>query len=163
MAGEGMLRVKFSIMGHTQLDRALSRYGRDIKDFRPVWGQLRDDFWKIEEAQFESQGARGGTGWAPLSMSYKAWKDKWFPGKPILELTGNLKIMFTVGIGMAIEMMPLTLLMRPTNETAYYHQAGTGRMPARPVVQLTEDDKRRWIKMIQNYVYDMAKKEGLAR
>lgn len=158
-----MLRLTFQVMGARQLDRALSRFGDKVRDFRPVWRRIHADFLKIEAQQFDSEGARGGTAWAPLSPSYSAWKAMNYPGRKILEMTGAMKAQLTAGTGMTVEMQPLTLRMMPTDRKAPWHQRGTRRMPARPVVMLTEADRIRWVKMMHEYVEEQARKGGLAR
>lgn len=151
-----------NILGTQQVSRALSRYAEGIKDFTPAWSRIHQDFVQVEEQQFETQGARGGTPWAPLSPAYAAWKQKYFPGLPILQLTRSMWSQFAVGTGMLLEIKPLSLHMRPTLDYPIFHQRGTKRMPARRVVQLTEADKVRWLKILHNYCYDKQKEAGLA-
>jgi phage gpG-like protein len=158
-----MLVVTFTILGDVVLARALSRFGEGISDFRPVWEQIRDDFVRIEGEQFDSEGSRGGEPWAPLSPTYEAWKQRHFPGQPIMRLTGQLWSQLAVGTGLYVELEPMTLRMYPTAFYAGIHQQGsplTG-LPARRLVALTEDDKMGWMKMIQNYVYDKAREAQL--
>jgi phage gpG-like protein len=42
---------------------------------------------------------------------------------------------------------------------AIYHQKGTSKMPARPLIQLTDEDKKRWVKYIQKYLVKQARAE----
>jgi len=45
---------------------------------------------------FASQGAEGGSGrWPKLSPGYAAWKRRYFPGRRILVLSGEMKARFT--------------------------------------------------------------------
>jgi len=149
--------VRFTVMGDEVLARGLSRFGDSIKDFRPAWDKIHLDFVTIEAEQFDSQGTRGGAVWPPLSPSYAAWKEKWFPGQPILQLTGVMYGQFAIGPGMMVEMEPLFLRMAPSTPYAKYHQTGTSKMPARKPVVLTEQDKVNWMKILHNYVYDKAR------
>nr|MDD4985282.1 hypothetical protein [Dehalococcoidales bacterium] len=41
---------------------------------------------------------------------------------------------------------------------AIYHQRGTLRMPARPVIKLTEADKDRWTKILHQYMVSESNK-----
>jgi hypothetical protein len=150
-----------TILGDRVLSRALSRYADKINDFRPAWDSIHLDFVRIEEEQFNTQGGRSGTVWAPLSPTYAAWKEKYFPGRPILQLTTAMWSQFAVGTGMVVEKTPLSLRMAPTLPCPRFHQQGTRTMPARKVVQLTEADKMGWMKILHNYSYDKAKEEHL--
>ena len=157
-----MLVVTFTMLGDVVLARGISRYGDAVRDFSPVWDQIRNDFHRIEGEQFATEGARSGSPWAPLSPTYEAWKQKHFPGRPILQLTGMMWGEFGVGVGMQTTIEPMKLTMTPSMQRAIYHQQGTRTMPRRKVVDLTEEDKMGWMKMIHNYVYDKAKEAHLA-
>lgn len=159
-----MLTITFTMFGDVQLARGIERYSNATKDFRPVWQQIRDNFLVIERQQFISQGSRSGSTWAPLSLNYLAWKNKYFPGKPILQLTGALIEQMTTDAGLQTEIEPLRLRMKPTTFYAPIHQQGAPsiNLPPRKVVQLTEIDKRNWMKMIHNYIYDKAREAHLA-
>ena len=154
-----MLTITFTVLGDDVLVRGLSRFADDCKDFSPVWPDIEQNFKSIEVEQFTSQGIRGGSQWPPLSPSYAEWKRHNFPGKPVLELTGEMKFMMTEGLTIYPE--PMRLWMGPQLDRAYWHQHGTSRMPARPIVALTELDKMGWVKMIQKYLVDKATEEGL--
>lgn len=156
-----MLTITFTIMGDVVLARGLSRFGDGIKDFSPAWNQILADFLRIEGEQFETEGHRAQRPWTPLSPTYAAWKEKNFPGRPILQLTGALWSQMTVGTGLNVSIHPLELRMQPTAYYALFHQQGTATMPARKVVDLTEEDKMGWMKILHNYVYDTAKRERL--
>jgi phage gpG-like protein len=153
------LYVRFEVLGDVVLSRGLSRWGESIENFLEVWIQIRDDFFEIERQQFGTQGARGAIPWAPLSLSYDRWKRKYYPGQPILQRSGFLFGQMTGGL--AAEFTEKSLRMYPTVPYGVYHQRGTARMPARPVVSLTEDDKMRWMKMIHRFVFQKAKEAGL--
>ena len=46
---------------------------------------------------------------------------------------------------------PKRLEMGADDPKAGYHQKGTSKMPARPVVKLTEQQKREWMKYIHEH------------
>jgi len=160
-----MLVVTFTMLGDVVLARGISRYGDAVRDFSPVWEQIREDFHRIEGEQFDTEGARSGSPWAPLSPTYAAWKQKHFPGKQVLQLTGMMWGQFGVGVGMMTTVEPMKLTMEPSGVPyAGIHQQGSPstNLPRRRVVDLTEEDKMGWMKMIHNYVYDKAKEAHLA-
>lgn len=156
-----MLKLTVTVMGEKVLMRSLSRFGEGIKDFRPVWKRVYTDFQDIETQQFSTRGSRGGAPWVALSPSYVKWKTKHYPGKPILELTGRLKGMMTDGTHAHITFEPRMLKITFIEPLPLWHQIGTGRMPPRPPIVLIESDKASWMKMLHEYVEQVARKAGM--
>ncbi len=157
------LRFTYEVAGDVQLDRALSRYGDALKDLRPAFQEIAESFKQIEAKQFASEGGVGSVGWAPLSANYALWKGMHYPGKKILELSGALLASVTgAGPGYIEEIKKDSLKLGTKLPWSYWHQKATGRMPARPVIQLTEANKREWMKIIQRRAYAAAKEVGLA-
>jgi phage gpG-like protein len=81
--------------------------------------------------------------WAQLSPEYAKWKRRHYPGRKILELTGKMKGGFRVDAGpksMRIVNRVTAGQRRNKIPRWEWHQYGTGIMPARPMLQITEDD-----------------------
>lgn len=124
--------------------REMAARARDVSPAMRDWGQrdVRDAF----EEQFSSEGVRlTGKAWEPLSPRYAAWKNKHFPGQPILRRTGEMEDLL-VGVPMNIERVTRNSgEFGASSRILGYHQRGTHnqdgsvKMPARPVVRLTED------------------------
>lgn len=97
------------------------------KDFQPFWQEN-------ERTLFAAQGIPS---WPSLSPAYAARKARIFPGKTILRRTDRLFLSLTAGGSDSMYLPgPRTLLMGTTTPYAKYHTTGTGRMPARPHVDL---------------------------
>jgi phage gpG-like protein len=146
-----MIRFVAQIDGVIELDRAFNRVDQVISDFRSIWPNVAKEFYGIEQEQFASEGAHGASGkWAPLSPAYKNWKETHFPGEPILKREHSLYESLTSPDGLASVFRPerdqLTIGSNEPYATA--HQRG-GRLPRRPPISLTGDDKRRITKAIQ--------------
>ena len=62
-----------------------------IDDFGPVFDDVVRIFRKHEHDHFRTQGKQTGARWPGLSPKYAAWKQKNFPGRPILVATGALR------------------------------------------------------------------------
>jgi len=153
-----MLVVKVDVFGDIVLARALSRFGENVRDFSPVLEEIHDAFIQIEQEQFDTQGGRSNP-WEPLRPTYAQWKQKYFPGLPILVLTGALR---SEMVNPQTEITPHTLRMSPYNDLkAIFHQKGRADMAARPVIDLTEADKLDWMKRIHRFIYEKAKEGGL--
>ena len=68
-------KIQISVDGKAEFDRKFSRLDADFKDLTPIWDDVRDAFWEIEQDQFQSGGAKGASGvWKPLSPAYEKQK-----------------------------------------------------------------------------------------
>lgn len=146
-----MIRFVGSVDGITELDRAFNRIDEYISDFRSIWPAVTKEFYSIEEEQFASEGAHGTSGkWAALSPAYTQWKAKEFPGEPILQREHSLYESLTSPNGLASIFRPERdqLTIGSSEPYALAHQRG-GRLPRRPPISLTSNDKRRMQKAIQ--------------
>lgn len=145
--------LTLDIMGDEQLVRGLSRFADDVKDLREPFREIVKEFHKIEQKQFQSEGGYGSGGWAPLSPRTVELKQRaGFPDKILVRerfliesLTGETPWSIT-------EVRPLEMRVGSKLEYARFHQKGTGAMPARPVIDLTEGDKMTFMKTIQRYL-----------
>lgn len=141
-------------------------------------GQLTDlgDFWRRYAApklyrdildNFESAGSGVG-GWKPLSDDYAAWKEKHFPGAPILMQTGALKTSLTFdgekpGKDGIFEAGKDGLVIGTAVGWAKYHQRPPieGRPPTRRLLFLMRNASETLGRLLHLYAVDEAKKAGL--
>lgn len=145
--------------GDAQLARGLSRFGEDCKDLRPAFKQIATSFRQIEAKQFSSQGGYGSGGWTALRASTIARKERGGYPMDILVRTGALRdSLIERTSGTVIDIQPLKLSLGTSVPHAIFHQRGTRHMQARPLIQLTEGDKRDWMKMLQRYLVGQARK-----
>ena len=158
-----MIHLSFEVDGQLQLDRAMSRFGDGIKDMRPAFKLMAESFKKIEQKQFDSEGSHGGSRWELLSNDYATWKAANFGGLPILQLTGLMRESLTGGNPWYVERITEdSLVLGSKIGYAIFHQRGTSTMPARPVINLSEQDKMEWMKILHNFAFDQQKKARLA-
>lgn len=121
-----------------------------IRNIGQLSESLTDDFdWAsiapvVAEAADNIFASQGRGGWAQLSPAYARWKEKNYPGKGILELTGAYRNAAT-RIG-----SPHNVLEVGDDHLTYgvegleypvFHEGGTDRLPARPVFELLEEDE----------------------
>ena len=115
---------------------AMERAGSDLSDFgQHTFPLLAPVFEAAESRQFDSEGAGPTAGhWAALSRKYAEWKSQHFPGKRILERSGDLREALTSSSS------PLASREYSASEFAFgtvglnyasFHQVGTPFMPAR--------------------------------
>lgn len=144
------VRLTFTVLGDVQVDRTLEAIDERIVDMRPAWEALQARFLRVERRQFESQGRYSG-GWAPLSPRYAAWKARHYPGKTILRRTDDLFRSLTEGPEVAV-LEPGYMVLGTAVEYAEYHQQGAGRLPRRRPVELSDYERREWVKVVQSFI-----------
>jgi phage gpG-like protein len=159
-----MFRFRLDIAGEVQMDRGIARFSDGLTDYRPIWPIIEDDFYAQEKAQFATVGAEGGEQWKELSPAYADWKEAHYPGKPILQRTGDLVKSLTSGSDpntVKIEERR-TLTLGSKIPYAIYHQSPAPRkvLPRRPEIMLTEEFKRSVMHHLQIYLVQMATQQG---
>jgi len=150
--------MRATVTGDTALIRAFSRFGEGVKDIRPALELIADDMRLMGKDLFNSQGGSGGSKWHPLAPSTLRRKP---PGLPILVRSGALRESLTSTGGDNITKISRNKLTFGTRDPkAGFHQHGTSRMPARPVLMITERDKKRWVKIMQRHLVGLARDAG---
>lgn len=147
-----MARISLIVEGVAEFDRTFSRFDATISDLRPIWPDVRDEFWQIEKEQFDSEGASGRSGkWQKLSARYAAQKiARYGSGLKIMQATGDLRASLTGQTGDTVyrtskdEIMIGTVL-----PYARDHHIGAGRLPVRKIIDLSERQRERLMKTIQ--------------
>lgn len=149
-----MVSFQFDALGETQVNRMLSRTTEKMADLRPFLDATAEMFREGLVEQFASEGARSKK-WAPLSPIYAAWKAKRWGAKPILEASGRLQRSLTSTGGENIERRPGkdTLEFGTIVPYASYHQTGTKTMPQRKILDLTSNDRRATMKLLQRFLF----------
>jgi hypothetical protein len=131
----GNVRLEMVVTGQRPLVRSLRGVATWLGDLKPLWEVVRSEFVKLERAAFDEEGAVGGfPRWAELTPRYKRWKERWYPGQPILQLTGAMR---EAVLEPVTTTSPTMMRLVIANEYAIYHQTGTRKMVARPPVRLT--------------------------
>jgi phage gpG-like protein len=146
------------------MDRAIARFADGVSDFRPIWPVISDDFYALEKDQFKSEGAEGGEQWQELSEAYAGWKEVHYPGKPILQRSGDLYNSLTSANDpnavMIAERRALTLGSKVPY--AIYHQspAPRKRLPRRPEIMITDKFRSDAMRNVQAMLVQMATNYG---
>lgn len=132
----------------------LARFQENFQSAAPAFEKMADFQASIWKRQFDQEGAYTGAGrWAALSESYGAWKQRHYPGKPILQLSGDLYDSMT-SRPFGIDVVDDDLMVIGTGVPyASYHQNGTEKMPARPMIeQPSELDRLQFAKYLHNWI-----------
>lgn len=152
-----MIKFVGEVHGAEVLNRAFNRVEEHISDLRPVWPAVAAEFYAIEEEQFESEGAHGASGkWKPLSPAYKKWKELNHPGESILKLFHPLYESLTRhdAPDSIYRLDPQEMTLGSKTPYASVHQR------TRPPISLTEADKRRLQKAIQQGLVPFIRRQG---
>lgn len=112
-------------------DRELRVIAAGLADLRSFWPMLVPVATAWWRRQFETEGAFAGQPWPRLSPGYAAWKAAVFPGKQILQATGQMKQ--AVSRPHRVQ-TPLSLTLSIEDEKLGFHQEGAGALPRREVV-----------------------------
>lgn len=152
-----------------------------LTDLRLFWPKVVPAFIRWMAEQFDTEGGWGGEHWAELSPDYLARKMVKYPGKPILQATGDLRRAVSQPLRRA---GPLTLdLIIDDSEMTHggneprsvgpYHQFGggsseiggtDGRPPKRPLIPelLPPTADAELSAITEEYVRELAQRIGLA-
>ena len=149
------VEIRISTAGADEVAGALFSIGRFLDDWRGAWPAVAERVRVQARRQFASEGGTGRAGrWAPLSDRYRAWKQRYYPGRKILELTGRLRDSLSdSGHPDALEIRGATFLFIGSRVPyAGWHQEGTGRLPRRPPLSPTDRDVFEWAQVMHRYL-----------
>lgn len=147
----GAIQFTFDINGKREFDRALIGVKAAATNMEPVFIAVAQDFRKTNEEIFSKSGNHEGLAkWTPLSEGYSAWKQKNYGDLPILTLTGDLRNSLTEenAEGAILRITEDNLEIGTEIEYAIYHQEGRGNLPERRPLRLSEEQKKRWGKIL---------------
>jgi len=125
-------------------------------DFRTLgtWDWVQSEFYKIEKAQFASEGSAGASGkWTALNPAYAKRKEKKWGPMPILQASGRLyRSMTSANADGVVEKRPLELVLGSRVKYGGYHQKGTPTMAKRPPIDFTPEQETQLMKPIQAHL-----------
>jgi phage gpG-like protein len=134
--------------------QALEHFQVALGDNTDALAAVADDLRQMIADQFSTEGAAGGTPWAPLAPSTLRKSRRTRSG--ILNLTGALLGSLTGpgAPGHVEETNGRQLLFGSALPYAAFPQTGTRRMPARPIIVLSGDSTARWLEIVRNSIED---------
>ncbi len=145
--------IIFDVEGIDPFVAQLERFQQNFTTAEPAFEAMAEFQRSIWQRQFDQEGAYTGTKWAALTPPYGRWKQRHFPGKPILELTGDLRESMTqrpFGIDVITDDQ---MVIGTGVPYASYHQRGTEKMPARPIIEKPSfQDRRKFASILHNWI-----------
>jgi hypothetical protein len=143
--------------------RGFEGFDAQMKDLTEPLDAIAEDFYEVEKVNF----AKGGTPipFKPLSAEYSRWKRRHYPGKTIMRLRDNLYEALTGGMPSDLSKARPVRVVKKNSldigfESSYgmYHQTH-----GRKVVQITEETRRRWGRIIHEWAYDQLRYRMMGR
>lgn len=157
-AATGTKLINISIViDDREITLRFPKWAARLEDLRRFWSDFfAPQFFIDIQRNFNTEGSFVG-GWRALSPRYARWKLAHYGNKPILVRTGAMKRSFTVGgPGNVLRAWKLRAILGSSIQRAGFHQTGTARMPARPIVWL--GSQRIYQKLLTRFV----REEGIS-
>jgi len=131
------------------VDKALANFQSSLADEAPALQAIADDFRAMIAAQFASEGRAEGTPWPPRKSPARAGAVR---EPPLLIRTGALRdsLLGPSALGHVEELEEQSLTLGSRLPYAMFHQLGTRRMPARPLIVLSGERAERWAEIIRS-------------
>lgn len=152
-----MFILGIDISGDKIIQKNLTRITSNIKDFSPIFRIISNKFHQYERSLFQSEGGISGSKWVPLSRSYASWKVRQniYPGNSILNLSGDLKVSLTNSnaFGSINIIKSSELVMGTRIPYAIAHQEGRGRLPVRKPIDISTNERRKWIILVNAFIW----------
>lgn len=120
-----------------------------VMDWRRPFQEMAREYAEYEERVFASEGREGLGPWRKLSPQYAAWKEKNFPGQPILTRTGRLRAAAQTVVLLTAD----RLVMGPGNRVPYaaYHNR-PAELGGRPFVRPSPREIRRLTEIARRHI-----------
>lgn len=157
-----MINVSIEIEGEIVFNRSLNRFTENLRDFRQLWPAVIVELQTIMKEQFAGQGVGPSGQWQQLSPAYKRWKEKKYPGAPILVRTGATRDALTKNTEHSLIIKGQTeLIFGVSLPYPIYHQRGKGRLPHRAIFDLTEAHKIRLVRVMHRRLIKAGRDNGV--
>jgi hypothetical protein len=151
--------LEFEVFGHKQLERELTRFADLAGDAAPAWEEIIDLIRADIQEQFDTEGGSMSGGWAPLKPVTVERKAAAGLSTQIMRATDRLMQSLTDDRG-----SDQTRIVEPHGfefgskvDYGKYHMgpAKDGSRPARKPVDFTEEQRRKYVKVLQEYLVGM--------
>ena len=140
-----------------------------VRDMKRMTTQVDRRFRENEKRLFASEGRSGGRAWKRLSPAYAKAKRKAVGSRKIMQRTGTLRRGLTQKshpdhIARFVGTKDGRIKVGVQNIVAAYHGAAKGRqnprLPKRNVMQMTAKQRRRYFRIVSDYLVNIKWKRG---
>ncbi|HLZ20725.1 MAG TPA: phage virion morphogenesis protein [Ktedonobacterales bacterium] len=169
MAGQGaFIPITITVDGVEIVSRRLATWGARIDDLSLAWEQIGEDLLADFRQNFDYEGDlldKQDDGWAALADATVLDRTRrGFGGEhPILVRAGDLQASVTArgAPGNVFDVRADSLSVGSEDARAGYHQWGTSRMPARPIVGISWARRSGIVDRLNTYIQAQARQQGL--
>lgn len=133
------------------VNEALAAFEESLADQAPALARVADDFREMIAQQFASEGRAEGTPWPELAPATLRRRQA---NTPILYKTGALlrSLREPGAAGHVEELEGYSLTLGSRLPYAVFHQTGTRRLPARPIIVLSGARSERWTEIVRQQI-----------
>lgn len=148
------MRFTFEAHGERLIEREILRMGDHALDMRPAFEFVAQAMMELERWQFDTQGARGSGGWAPLKLATSREKARKGEDPRILHASRALEHSLTDqgDANQRLEIHESWMVFGSTLPYAPLLQSGTSKMEQRRPIDFTEPDRQGIVKIIQRWI-----------
>jgi phage gpG-like protein len=130
------------------VENALATFQQSLAEQSPALMRIADDFREMIAQQFASEGQAEGTLWAELAPS--TFRRRRASTSILYETGALLRSLTGPGAGGHVEELEgYSITLGSRLPYAGYHQTGTRRMPARPIIVLSGTRGERWTEIVR--------------
>jgi hypothetical protein len=155
MAGSGPV-VTFSVYGHKQIERELLRFSARAADASPAWHTIVHLMKEDIKEQFDTEGASMSGGWPPDKPVTIERKAAMGLRTETMRATDRLMTSLTdeANSDQVVVIDPHGFEFKSLVDYGAYHMgpSADGTRPARPPVDFTEIQRRKYIKELQGFL-----------
>lgn len=145
----GVLNIK--VRGQDSITQELTGVIRRSSDLRVPFEAFRPVWIDAIQENFDAEG--DPVPWPELSPAYAGWKSSAYPGQKMLRLTDRMYDSLTSMTSDTIwRTTPRTIQFGSRVPYFIYHQEGTSKMPARPMMTLPPHASAALVTMVMNYI-----------
>ena len=164
-----MLNFQIRVKNARGLNMAFGGIVAKIRDWRALWPAVINQLNKAEGRAYQTQGALTATGeWEALSDKYAQAKERKYPGQLIETASGRARAALTGHTADTIEELhPLfmrwgarILTKNGRWDILTLQQTGTKKMPARRLMDFTDEDRAIIQKQIQREAVNFSRRLG---
>jgi phage gpG-like protein len=145
--------IEFTYTINSQpVEMALENFQASLADQTAALREIADDFREMVARQFASEGRAEGTPWAPRAgRGGPRGRPRQAQGLPLLVRSGALRdsLIRPSALGHVEDLKAQSLEIGTGLGYALFHQTGTRRMPARPIIVLSGARSERWVEIVR--------------
>lgn len=154
-AQSGQAFVRISAPNADEISRRLRRYATQIEDARPAFTLMVRALRRSEQETFSSQGAALGSRWPAAADPARKVDPR------LLVASGDLMNSLAGQTGESVaEIGPTRMKFGTGVPYGRFHEYGTGRMPARPFLGLSDNQARELLNIMHDYSVRYAEGDG---